>query len=382
MTTKDDHTNISTRIAEVSDKIARNKDKAQSEAATISALVNPFLRDVLGIDLDDLDQLIPERPADLGSGREKVDYAVMKNGRPIMLVECKQFGTNLTTNGHDQLHRYFHVTDSARIAILTDGVTYRFYSDLCSPNKMDDQPFHVLNMLSPKSHDEDLLTTISYANFNTDSVVGNALERRTVQAVLAVVESDMTNPHPKYLSYLASRCNEGRSNAALDRLARAVKTVARMRHTENDHPTHTEHATEPQSTDPQQPLLTGTTTQRRKNPPRTIPFSMFGMEQVAGAKNELGKLIIDELEARSPGRIKDLYAHPDARWIVAPPDSTDPFGKHHSPRALNCGWKMHNVWGHEEVIPRLKLICEIYNVKFGEDVIVNLPRMDGEERNA
>lgn len=63
----------------------------------------------------------------------------MKDEQPILLIECKHWKQDL--NIHDnQLLRYFNVS-KAKFGLLTNGIIYRFYTDLKEPNIMDDKPF-------------------------------------------------------------------------------------------------------------------------------------------------------------------------------------------------------------------------------------------------
>ena len=112
----------------------------RTEEATKNALVMPFIN-ALGYNVFDPREVIPEFVADIGTKKgEKVDYAVMRNGTPIILFECKSANTELDHVHISQLFRYFSVTE-ARFGILTNGVLYRFFSDLEASNKMDSRPF-------------------------------------------------------------------------------------------------------------------------------------------------------------------------------------------------------------------------------------------------
>ena len=125
------------RIREVSARVAKRLDSVKTEEGTKTALVLPFITHVLGFNVFDPDEVVPEYTADVGTKKgEKVDYAIIANGIPIMLFECKHYGADLTKEPASQLYRYFSVT-AARLGVLTDGVTYRFFSDIDEPNKMD-----------------------------------------------------------------------------------------------------------------------------------------------------------------------------------------------------------------------------------------------------
>src|SRR5215212_10232461 len=118
----------------------------QTEEATKNALVMPFIS-LLGYDIFDPTEVIPEFICDVGIKKgEKVDYAIKKDGKIIMLVDCKHFRGALDLDYASQLFRDFSVTD-ARIAVLTNGIVYRFFTDLEAPNKMDEKPFLEINMM-------------------------------------------------------------------------------------------------------------------------------------------------------------------------------------------------------------------------------------------
>src|ERR1022692_3804639 len=99
----------------------------------------PFIN-ALGYDVFNPSEVVPEFITDIGTKKgEKIDYLIYNNGKPTILVECKHCLQDLEL--HDgQLLRYFHVSD-ARFGLLTNGIVYRFYSDLVAANKMDEKPF-------------------------------------------------------------------------------------------------------------------------------------------------------------------------------------------------------------------------------------------------
>lgn len=117
----------------------------QTEEATKTAVIMPFFA-MLGYDVFNPQEFVPEFTADVGIKKgEKVDYAIVKDGTPVILIECKSITENLER--HDsQLFRYFG-TSEAKFAILTNGLQYRFYTDLDNANKMDEDPFLTINIL-------------------------------------------------------------------------------------------------------------------------------------------------------------------------------------------------------------------------------------------
>ncbi|WP_300458870.1 type I restriction endonuclease [Desulfobacula sp.] len=135
------------KISALAEKIPSLINHLETEEATKNALIMPFIA-ALGYDVFNPKEVVPEFVADHGTKKgEKVDYAIIQENEVIILIECKQAKYNLCDANMSQLFRYFTVTKS-RIAILTNGINYLFFSDLEAPNKMDSRPFLELDMLN------------------------------------------------------------------------------------------------------------------------------------------------------------------------------------------------------------------------------------------
>lgn len=127
---------LQNQLKALADRIEQLKDRIGTEEATKNAFVMPFIN-ILGYDIFNPTEVIPEFTADLGLKKgEKVDYAIFQNGIPILIIECKNWQQDLNVH-NSQLFRYFHVTKT-RFALLTNGIEYRFYTDLDETNKMDE----------------------------------------------------------------------------------------------------------------------------------------------------------------------------------------------------------------------------------------------------
>ena len=128
------------KIQELSARIPKQLNHIQTEEATKNALVMPFIS-ALGYNVFDPTEVTPELCADVGVKKgEKVDYAILREGKPIILFECKHHAADLGKVHASQLYRHFSVTE-ARFSVLTNGLVYGFYTDLEAPNKMDERPF-------------------------------------------------------------------------------------------------------------------------------------------------------------------------------------------------------------------------------------------------
>lgn len=117
----------------LSNRVSTLKESIGTEEATKTSLIMPFFQ-LLGYDVFNPTEFVPEFTADVGIKKgEKVDYAIILDSIPVMLVEAKSIKEKLTK--HDsQLFRYFGTTTS-RFGILTNGEEYKFFTDLDEPNK-------------------------------------------------------------------------------------------------------------------------------------------------------------------------------------------------------------------------------------------------------
>ncbi|HII07162.1 MAG TPA: restriction endonuclease, partial [Methanotrichaceae archaeon] len=170
------------KIHELAARIPNQIEHIQTEEATKNALVLPFIA-ALGYNVFDPTEVVPEFTADVGTKKgEKVDYAVLMDENPIILFECKWCGANLDNEHSSQLYRYFSVTDG-RFGVLTNGIIYRFYSDLEKPNKMDEKPFFELNLLDIDESLVEELKKFTKSSFDLDDILTTASELKYTKEV-------------------------------------------------------------------------------------------------------------------------------------------------------------------------------------------------------
>jgi hypothetical protein len=169
----------------------------------------PFISTILGYDVFNPLEVVPEFTADVGVKRgERVDYAIMREGEVQILIECKKSTEPLKIEHASQLFRYFSVTN-ARIAVLTNGEVYNFYTDLDAPNKMDAKPFLVLDL---GDIDETLLPELqklSKENFDLDSVISAAEELKYVGSLKRALSAQLREPSDEFARFLTTRVYEG-----------------------------------------------------------------------------------------------------------------------------------------------------------------------------
>ncbi len=196
------------QLQELAAKASKICNLLQTEEATKNALVMPFIK-ILGYDIFDPTEVIPEFIADVGIKKgEKVDYAIQKDGKIIMLFECKHCGGDLSISHASQLFRYFSVTD-ARIAVLTNGIVYRFFTDLEAQNKMDEKPFLEINLLELNNSLVAELKKLTKAAFNIDDLMTTAGELKYTQQIKRLLAEQLENPSDEFVKLVASKAFSG-----------------------------------------------------------------------------------------------------------------------------------------------------------------------------
>ena len=187
----------------LSSRIANTKNLIQTEEATKNAMVMPFIQ-LLGYNVFDPLEVTPELVSDIGTKKgEKVDYAILRDGKPIILFECKKAGGDLHINHAGQLFRYFHVTE-ARFGVLTNGLVYRFFTDLEQPNKMDEKPFFEFNILDFKERDVDELKKFAKSAFDVDTILTTANELKYTRAIQNKLGEWVSAPSEDFVRLLSA----------------------------------------------------------------------------------------------------------------------------------------------------------------------------------
>mgnify|MGYP002780684061 CR=1 FL=1 len=196
------------QIKVIGEKVARLKDQIQTEEATKNAFIMPFIA-ALDYDVFNPMEVVPEYVADIGIKKgEKVDYCIFKDGTPVLIVECKWHGEKLNVH-NSQLHRYFHVTHT-RFALLTNGIVYRFYTDLEEPNKMDENPFLEFNITDLKENLIGEIKKFHKSAFNVDEILNSASELKYSREVRSILSSQLVSPSEPFVKYFAGQVYNGR----------------------------------------------------------------------------------------------------------------------------------------------------------------------------
>lgn len=180
-----------------------------TEEGTKNALVMPFIQ-ALGYDVFNPLEVTPELTADVGTKKgEKVDYAILRDGKPIILFECKGFASELSLKHVSQLYRYFSVTE-ARFGVLTNGIQYQFFSDLDSPNKMDDRPFLIFDLADISDHAVETLKQFAKSAFDQDEIINRASELKYRNAIKQFISTQYSEPSEEFVKLCLRDAYAGR----------------------------------------------------------------------------------------------------------------------------------------------------------------------------
>ncbi len=185
------------------------RENIKTEEATKTSLIMPFFS-MLGYDVFNPMEFVPEYIADVGIKKgEKVDYAIILDNEPTILIEAKSITETL--DKHDsQLFRYFG-TSNAKFAILTNGVIYKFYTDLEETNKMDTTPFLTVDLLNLRDSDIAELKKFSKENFDKNNILNSASELKYCGLIKAFLKREFTTPSDEFTRLiLSSDIYEGR----------------------------------------------------------------------------------------------------------------------------------------------------------------------------
>lgn len=190
-----------------SKRVEKINDGIQTEEATKTSLVMPFFS-LLGYDVFNPLEFVPEFTADVGIKKgEKVDYAIIINEKPAIIIEAKWVGEELKK--HDsQLFRYFGTTD-VKFAILTNGRHYRFFTDLDQPNKMDEKPFLEFDILDVKDSQIAEIKKFSKAFFDVDTIFDTASNLRYSNEFKNIFKNQLEEPEDDFIKFFLAKTYEG-----------------------------------------------------------------------------------------------------------------------------------------------------------------------------
>jgi hypothetical protein len=201
------------QLKQFSKRVESLKDSVLTEEATKTSIIMPFFS-MLGYDVFNPQEFMPEYIADVGIKKgEKVDYAILQNGVPVILIEAKSI--NQFLENHDsQLFRYFG-TSKAKFAILTNGIIYRFFTDLEETNKMDQKPFLEVNILDIRENQVPELKKFQKGSFDIEMIFDTASQLKYANEFKQIINEQLQNPTDEFVKLFLSASYSGRHTQAV-----------------------------------------------------------------------------------------------------------------------------------------------------------------------
>lgn len=195
-------------VNQLAAQLPKQLEYIQTEEATKTALIMPFIQ-ALGYNVFDPAEVVPEFVCDVGIKKgEKIDYAIMRDGKPCILIEAKPCTVDLDDAHFSQLYRYFNVTE-ARFGILTNGMVYRFFTDLDKTNVMDDRHFLEFDLREVKESLVEELKKFTKAAFDVDLILSTATQLKYTSQIRRIMAKQLKEPDDDFVRFFASQVYSG-----------------------------------------------------------------------------------------------------------------------------------------------------------------------------
>ena len=211
MTTETTITTVAVQICELEGLYT---DEAKTKKGAIERVLGHY-----DWDANDLTQVLPEFAISIPGGlSDRVDYALMDDGSPVLLIEAKKWGENL--DGHyKQANGYYTMSEPrVLVLVLTDGKWWRFYADFDRPSVMDAEPFRTINICDMDEPDEEFMESLRRESFSAESMIANAEQERRRRAEREQAEREQAEAViaiSKWLAETASRPSDAFVELAL-----------------------------------------------------------------------------------------------------------------------------------------------------------------------
>lgn len=207
---------LKSKLESLSQKIISMKTTIQTEEATKTNFIMPFFS-ILGYDVFNVNEFHPEYIADVGTKKgEKIDYAIIQNEKPIMIIEAKSCMEALDKHVN-QLNRYFGVLN-VKFAILTNGIEYRFYTDFEMQNRMDTTPFFSFSFEALDDAIFQELSKFRKEQFNIEHIANTAEELKYRNMITEILKEEVSNPSDEMVKMLIAKIYDGsRTQSVIER---------------------------------------------------------------------------------------------------------------------------------------------------------------------
>lgn len=193
----------------LSNRIIELKDNVITKEGTKNAFVLPLIQS-LGYNIFNPLEVIPDYSSDptiaTDEKKEKIEYAIVKEKKPIILIKCEHWENDLQAKG-DTLVTEFNKSDS-RFGMRTNGRVIKVYTDLAESGKMDKEPFLDIDLLAMKDDQFDELKKFHKVEFDIDRILYSANNKFIIELKNAV-QKELDDPSPDFVKILIKSVYEG-----------------------------------------------------------------------------------------------------------------------------------------------------------------------------
>jgi hypothetical protein len=180
-----------------------------NEESTKLYLALPMLG-LLGYDYSNPYEVYPEHMAHFDADKPvKADLAIMRDGQPVIGIECKKVGADLV-EPRAEIRFYYNAVPTVRLAILTNGIVFEFFVDSVEPNVMDEEPFLTLDLdtVSRNGVPDEVLETLLYTtkdNFNPDTIAELAHVQLVKKRLRTVLVEETKTPSEEFCRFFLQK---------------------------------------------------------------------------------------------------------------------------------------------------------------------------------
>ncbi len=169
------------------------RERSLSERDTERLLVDPFIG-ALGYNTRDIDEVETQPRIPVGSTEVKCDYAIKRDGVPLILIEGKRLGLRLDNPG--QLGTYFERERAVWLGVYTNGLEFRFYcgESVSGLKQMDAQPFMTLDLLNFDNRAAEQVSAFAKDRFDPNEVKGLAQRIKDRQSAAEALRGELRSP--------------------------------------------------------------------------------------------------------------------------------------------------------------------------------------------
>jgi hypothetical protein len=178
-----------------------------NEESTKLYLVLPILG-LFGYDYSNPYEVYPQYSVDPNQPN-KVDLAVLRDGQPVIAIECKKVSSDLA-DSRDELRTYYNAIPTTKLGILTNGIVFEFFVDSAEANRMDDDPFLTLDLESVWRNgvsDEvlDALIHVTKPSFDPETIAEMAHVRMVKKRLRTSLLEETNQPSEEFCRFFLQR---------------------------------------------------------------------------------------------------------------------------------------------------------------------------------